>query len=43
MYYRRNGDIISVRLSIGEDIVTSLLELGEKENIVYRLYIVPTF
>lgn len=33
MYYRRNGDTISVRLSIGEDIVTSLLELGEKENI----------
>ncbi len=33
MNYRRNGDTISVRLSVGEDIVKSLIELAEKENI----------
>lgn len=33
MHYRKNGDTISVRLSIGEDIVKALLELCEKENI----------
>ena len=35
MHYRKNGDTISVRLSIGEDIIKSLLELCEKENIEF--------
>ena len=33
MNYRKDGNTISVRLNVGEDIVTSLLELCEKENI----------
>lgn len=33
MHYRKDGNTISVRLSIGEDIIASLLELAEKENI----------
>lgn len=33
MHYVKNGNTISVRLSIGEDIVKSLLALCEKENI----------
>lgn len=33
MHYRKDGCIISVRLSIGEDIISALTELCEKENI----------
>lgn len=33
MHYKKYGNTIGVRLSVGEDIIASLLELGEKENI----------
>lgn len=35
MHYQQNGDTYTVRLSIGEDIVTSLAQLCEKENILF--------
>ena len=33
MNYRKDGNTISVRLNVGEDIIASLLELCKKENI----------
>lgn len=33
MNYRKDGNTISVRLSVGEDIIGALLDLCEKENI----------
>lgn len=35
MNYQKNGNTVTVRLEIGEGIVSSLLELCEKENILF--------
>lgn len=35
MFYKKDGKVIALRLEIGEDVITALTELCEKENIVY--------